>query len=117
MKNGLFSIAGKSYYFDLDEMSDFIRIDSEDTVDDILNEMSLPEDDIEGEIEAMPTAMHGQMVDVTKWEMTKAMVESILQENNVVDERMGTTKLGEQLSIPFRLSFNTLYINKMIKEL
>jgi len=115
----LFTIAGREFYFDLDNISEFIRMDEQDTLDDILQGMSVPEtDDVKEEI---PVASQydipqGQMVDITKWEMTKAMIETVLNENGIVDEAMGVTKLGEQLSIPFRISFNTLIMNKLIKE-
>jgi isopentenyl diphosphate isomerase/L-lactate dehydrogenase-like FMN-dependent dehydrogenase len=55
------------------------------------------------------------MVDMTKWELVKGMMESILTDNSIVDEDMGITMLGKQLSIPFRLSFNTLVKHKLIK--
>ena len=44
------------------------------------------------------------------------MIETILSENGVVDEGMGSTMLGKQLSIPCRLSFNTLIKHKLIKK-
>lgn len=113
----LFSIAGKEYYFDLDRISEFIKLDDVDTIDDLLKDVSAEGDDVEGEIPQTPYDMsQGQMVDVTKWEMTKAMIETILNENGIVDEAMGVTKLGDQLSIPFRMSFNTLLKNKLVKE-
>ena len=110
---GFFEIANKKFYFDLEKISEFIKVtESEDSVEDILNSMTIPEgDDVQDEI-PMSDLQHGQMVDVTKWEMTKAMVETILSENSIVDEKIG---LGDQLSIPFRISFNTLLKNKLIK--
>ena len=42
------------------------------------------------------------------------MIETILSENGIVDEDMGKTMLGKQLSIPCRLSFNTLIKHKLI---
>ena len=106
-----FSIAGNNYYFDLDELSQFIRIERDSDVDYILGENS--KDEEEGET---PENIESQIIDVTKWETIKVMIESVLSENTVVDEAMGRTKLGEQLSIPFRLSFNTLLNYKIIKE-
>lgn len=114
-----FEIAGREFYFDLDNISDFIRMDEKESLDDILQGMEIPEtDDVKEEIPAVTQydIAPGQMVDITKWEMTKAMIETVLNENGIVDEKMGITKLGEQLSIPFRLSFNTLIKNKLIKE-
>jgi len=35
----LFDIAGNRYYFDLDELSQFIRIEKPESVDDILGEV------------------------------------------------------------------------------
>jgi hypothetical protein len=114
-----FSIAGSQYYFDLDELSQFIRIEKDDTVDDILGETKndMEENDSEDKESEEPEApIEGQIIDLTKWETIKVMIESVLSENNPVDEAMGRTKLGEQLSIPFRLSFNTLLNYKIIKE-
>lgn len=116
-----FSIAGNNYYFDLDELSQFIRIEkpentSDSIVDDILGE-NKKEEKKEGDSsteEEIP--MDSQIIDLTKWETIKVMIESVLSENGPVDEAMGRTKLGEQLSIPFRLSFNTLVNYKIIKE-
>ena len=113
-----FSIAGNQYYFDLDELSQFIRIEKDETVDDILGETK---NDVEGgseekESEEPEAPVEGQIIDLTKWETIKVMIESVLSENGPVDEAMGRTKLGEQLSIPFRLSFNTLLNYKIIKE-
>jgi hypothetical protein len=58
----------------------------------------------------------GPLIDMTRWDLTKAMIETILSENGIVDEDMGSTMLGKQLSIPFRLSFNTLIKHKLIKR-
>ena len=112
-----FSIAGNQQYFDLDELSQFIRIEKDETVDDILGETkNNVEDGSEDEKESKEAPIEGQIIDLTKWETIKVMIESVLSENGPVDEAMGRTKLGEQLSIPFRLSFNTLLNYKIIKE-
>ena len=110
----LFDIAGEEYYFDLKSISDFVKIDEEESksIEDLLTKEKNPK----GEGEEEPIDLQGPMVDMTKWDLTKAMIESILNENGIVDEGMGITKLGEQLSIPFRLSFNTLIKYKLIKK-
>ena len=53
---------------------------------------------------------------ITKWETTKVMIETVLTEQGPIDEAMGRTKLSNQLSIPFKLSFNTLLKYQIIKE-
>lgn len=115
----LFPIAGSNYYFDLDELSQSIRIERTESIDDILGEAkkklkkNKEEDDEEAEDEIEP---YSQIIDITKWETLKVMIDAVLNEAAPVDEAMGFNKLAEQLSIPFRLSFNTLIKYKIIKE-
>ena len=108
----LFEIAGREFYFDLDSVSDYIKLKESESLDDILEEFTEEKKDTVTDSDYM----EGQMIDISKWEITKAMIETVLSEHGVVDEKMGVTKLGEQLSIPFRLAFNTLLQNKLIKE-
>lgn len=105
-----FKIAGNQYFFDLDELSQFIRIEKNESVDDILGENK--EENNKEPVESV----ENQIIDITKWETAKVMIECVLNETGPIDEAMGITKLGEQLSIPFRLSFNTLLNYKIIKE-
>jgi len=115
----LFQIAGEEFYFDLDKISDYVRIEEEKQKDlDKLLSKKVKED--ESEIvnpdykdEYIP---QGPLIDMTRWDLTKAMIETILSENGIVDEDMGSSMLGKQLSIPFRLSFNTLIKHKLIKR-
>ena len=104
-----FEIAGQEYYFDLDNISSYIRIDDELSVDFILNkETETAEEELE--------TPNLQMIDVSKWEIIKVLIETTLNENGIIDESMGIKKLESQLSIPFRLSFNTLIKHKLIKK-
>ncbi len=131
----LFRIANNEYYIDLDKISEFIRM--EPTLDELLlspirdEEVNISreiknEDGSESnsEIEKKevifdnPNHMGNphMMMDVAKWEIVRALLESLLNENGIIDESMGIKKLENQLSIPFRLAFNTLLINKIIKK-
>lgn len=113
----LFDIAGSKYYFDLDQLSQFIRIEKPESVDDILGEVKKEMESNESEEEeSTPMDAYTQIIDVTKWETTKVMIESVLNEQGPVDEAMGYTQLSKQLSIPFKLSFNTLLKYQIIKE-
>lgn len=108
-----FDIAGSEYYFDLDELSSFIRIEKTESVDDILSEAKK---EIEEGSEEDVDLDQSQIIDITKWETTKVLMESILSEQSIVDEVMGRTKMSSQLSIPFKISFNTLLKYNIIKE-
>jgi len=115
-ESDFFSIAGNYYYLDLEELSQFIKIEKSESVDDILGENKKEEETKNDSSTEEENPIEGQIIDLTKWETIKVMIESVLSENGPVDEAMGRTKLGEQLSIPFRLSFNTLLNYKIIKE-
>lgn len=115
----LFEIAGEEFYFDLKSISDFVRVDEEEdkSLEDLLKkEGEKPEENENENVEAVYYEHQGPMVDVTKWELTKGLIEAVLSENNVVDETMGIAKLEGQLSISFRLAFNTLIKHKLIKR-
>ncbi len=107
-----FDIAGNEFYFDLDNISDFVRINEKEpkNLEELLN---ISEENIENKEITEP---QGPLIDMTRWDLVKAMIETILSENSIVDEGMGTTMLGKQLSIPCRLSFNTLIKHKLIKR-
>lgn len=104
-----FEIAGQEYYFDLENISSYIRIEEEPSVDFILNKEEETEET--GEL-----PQNVQMIDVSKWEVIKVLIETTLNENGIIDESMGIKKLEGQLSIPFRLSFNTLIKHKLIRK-
>jgi len=118
----LFEIAGEEFYLDLDKISDYVKIEEspKDLDKDLDKLLTKGEEQDEGEIETKhykdDYISQGQLVDMPKWDLTKAMIETILSENGIVDEDMGSTMLGKQLSIPFRLSFNTLIKHKLIKR-
>lgn len=109
----LFRIAGNEYYFDLDKICDFVKIDEYKprNLDDLLTK-----EEIEDDENSIEEEMRGPLVDITKWDLVKAMVETVLSENGIVDDDMGYTMLGKQLSIPTRLSFNTLIKYNLIKN-
>lgn len=117
-----FEIAGNKYYFDLDELSQFIRIEKPESVDDILGEAKKEleknqnkENNNKEEIDEN-VDLYTQIIDVTKWETTKVMIESVLNQQEPVDEAMGYNAMSKQLSIPFKLSFNTLLKYQIIKQ-
>ena len=116
----LFDVAGSKYYFDLDALSQFIRIEKSESVDDILGEVKKElenkNNENDEETEEVPHELYTQIIDVTKWETTKVMIESVLSEQGPVDEAMGYGQLSKQLSIPFKISFNTLLKYQIIKE-
>ena len=88
----LFSTFGENYYFDLDKLEKEIELikSSEETT---------------GE-----TQFH-----LVKYEMIKMMMEVILTESEPIDEKLGPN--NSELTIPFKISFNTLRVKNIINKL
>lgn len=84
----LFNTFGENYYIDLDKL--------------------------EKEIELTGTSGETQ-VHLVKYEMIKMMLETIMTEAESVDEKLGPN--NSELTIPFKISFNTLRVKNIINKL
>jgi len=84
----MFKILGENYYVDLDK--------------------------IEKEVEIVSLTGESQ-IHLVKYEMIKNMLETVLTENETVDENMGFKT--NEVTIPFKISFNTLLMKKIINKL
>jgi hypothetical protein len=57
-----------------------------------------------------------QQISVTRYDTFKSLVEVILTERDELDEGLGM-HAGKDLTIPFKIAFNTLLINNILKTL
>jgi hypothetical protein len=83
-------ILGEYYYIDLDKIQEDVNFNTEV---------------VSGETE--------QHISVVKYDMIKIMIDVILTEQNEVDEALGPKS---DTSIPFKIAFNTLLNNQIIKK-
>ncbi len=102
MENILLDIGGKEFYFDMDALSEVIRIND----DDIPSNPPSKDNKIDPLVQ----------IDVAKFEMYRDFIGTLLHCNEIIDDKMGIMGLNS-LPIPFKLSFNTLLIKGIIKEL
>ena len=102
MENILLDIGGKEFYFDMDALSEVIRINNKD----------LPIPTKEENTKIDPPIQ----IDVAKFEMYRDFIGTLLSCNEIIDDKMGIMGLNS-LPIPFKLSFNTLLMKGIIKEL
>lgn len=79
---------GEYYYLDLDKIEEFTSIPTE-------------------------TGTTENHISVMKYEMVKLMTEVVLSEKEDVDEALGDKA---NLSIPFKIAFNTLLNKKLINK-
>ena len=89
----MLKILGENYYFDLDKIDEYVAIE--------------PSIDLTGQ-----TQTH---ISVVKYELIRMMIETLIVENEEVDETLGMK--NNELSIPFKLSFNSLLYKKLINKI
>lgn len=89
----MLQVLGEMYYIDLDSVSKTIDI---------------PNTGISGETE--------QTINLVSFEVIKMMLEIIMTERDEVDENLGIHS-SKNLSIPFKVAFNTLLKHEILKHL
>jgi len=96
----MLNFLGENYYLDIDEL----------------------EKQVSYEKSVLPVSFTGdteqsqeQQISVTRYDTFKSLIEVILTEREELDESLGIHG-AKDLTIPFKIAFNTLLINKIIKK-
>ena len=84
----MFKILNENYYVDLDVMENYVYLET-----------------VSGE----------PQIHLVKYEAIKSMLETVLTESNEVDEDLGMK--SNEVSIPFKIAFNSLLIKKIINKI
>ena len=93
----MIQVLGENYFIDLDEIENYLDMNQGDNGDD--SESGVTE----------------TKINIIKFEMVKMLLDTILNEQEIVDEKLGM-KSNAQVSIPFRLAFNSLLNKKLINH-
>ena len=96
----MLNFLGENYYIDVNEFEDQVSL--------INSKYYTPP--LSGESE------NEQQISVTRYETFKSLIEVILTEREELDENLGM-HAAKNLTIPFKIAFNTLLMNKIIKTL
>ena len=80
------------YFIDMDEIDKYVMIDNT--------------------LSGISTEHH---INIVRYETVKLMLEVLMDGGEEIDETLGT-KSSKNLSIPFRIAFNTLLNKKIIKS-
>ena len=99
----MLKILNEEYYLDFDRIEEFVNIPQTKEVVDVKENGE--DDDLD------ETA---QQISIVKYEMIKMMIDVILTEGGEVDEVMGSR--SSELSIPFKLAFNSLLNKKILNK-
>ena len=117
MDNILLEVGGKEYYIDVDALSACISVEKKSLVgsdnEEIHNKHRL---NTGFKVEYKVENEGGLQIDVAKYEIYRDLLNTVLTTNEIFDEKLGVAGLNS-LPIPFKLSFNTLLIKRIIKEL
>jgi len=89
----MFKIFNEEYFLDLDRIEEYIKIPKEE----------------------ITTGMtEGTTISIVKYETIKLMLDVIMDEQEPVDEAL--VGKGSDISIPFKLAYNTLLNKKLITK-
>jgi hypothetical protein len=92
----MLKVLGENYFIDLDKVEEYMNISEEED-----------DDKLSGSTEIR--------VNIIKFEMVKMLMDTILTENEDIDEKLGM-KGSSNTTIPFRIAFNSLLNKKIINH-
>jgi hypothetical protein len=93
----MIAVLGENYFIDLDKIEDYL-------------DMGQDENSTESSTGTTETR-----INIIKFEMVKMLLETILTEQEIMDEKLGM-KSNSNTSIPFRIAFNSLLNKKLINH-
>lgn len=93
----MLNVLGENYYIDLDEVEKYL-------------DMS---DDSEPDFVSGTTEMR---INVIKFELVKLLLETILSEQEPLEDKLGLNSNLKNVSVPFKLAFNTLLNKKLVNH-
>jgi hypothetical protein len=91
----MLKILGEHYFIDLDNVEKYL--------------------DMTIETPELTSGSTETKINVVKYEMVKLMLDVILTENDDIDEKLGLNS-ANNLTLPFKLAFNTLLNKKLINH-
>jgi len=99
----MLSIFAEDYFIDIDKLDEYVQVPANIEVKKIKDGNS---NSVDGQ--------DGNTISIVKYEVLKLMLEVVMDGNESIDEKMGSK--STELSIPFKLSFNTLLNKKIITK-
>jgi len=91
----MLKILGEHYYVDLDIVEKYVDMTEVASIE--------------------TTGSTDTKINIIKYELVKLMLDVILTENDDIDEKLGLSS-GNNLTLPFKLAFNTLLNKKIINK-
>jgi hypothetical protein len=104
----MFKVFGEEYFIDIDALESYIQIPKKETPKkrSSKKEEELPVDGMD----------EYTTISIVKYETIKLLLEIIMDENEPIDEVMAHKTSTNEITLPFKLSFNTLLNKKIITK-
>jgi len=112
----MLKILNEYYYLDLDKMEELVNIPTKEKSESVKTE-SVKSKDVKSEgDDSENEELDGmtQHISIVKYDMLKVMIDVLMTESEEVDEKLGPK--STEISIPFKLAFNTLLNKKIINK-
>ena len=90
----MLELFGEHYYLNLENIDKFVNVSNMPTTG---------------------TTEVEEKIALVKYEMVKIMTDVIMSETEDIDEKLGS-KSSSQVTIPFKLAWNTMLLNKFIEK-
>jgi hypothetical protein len=101
----MFKIFNETYYVDIDKIDEYVQFTEE----------AVEETDTENEEVTKEVTKEEKQIHLVRYELVKNFLETVLTESNEVDEDLGMKT--NEVSIPFKIAFNSLLVKKIINKL
>lgn len=92
----MLQVLGENYYVDLDEVEKYLDMSETENIENLSGGTEMK-------------------INIIKFEMVKMLLETVLSEQEIIDEQLGLKK-NTNTSIPFKLAFNSLLNKKLINH-
>ena len=99
----MFKIFNENYYIDIDAIDEYVQFTAE-----VLDDNNDTETDV-------TELKEEKQIHLVKYELIKNFLETVLTESNEVDEDLGMK--SNEVSITFKIAFNSLLIKKIINKI
>jgi hypothetical protein len=103
----MFKIFNENYYIDIDAVDNYVQLNVE-----VPNENQSEDQDDDNDV---TTLNEEKQIHLVKYELVKVLLETVLTEVDQVDEKLGMN--ATELTIPFKIAFNSLLMKSIINKL
>lgn len=93
----MIKVLGENYFIDLDKVETYLDMSDDENLEQLSGTSEM-------------------RINVIKFELVKLLLETVLTEQEPMEDKLGLSSSKNNTSIPFKLAFNTLLNKKLINH-